>query len=137
MTIQLFATYSETGSSVSKTLLLVIEDDSLLRKSLVELLKLKGFCTVEAGDGQTGLELAQSLQPDCVLLDLRLPDIDGFAVLRRMKKYELTAHIPVVVLSGSNRLEDQGHAVKLGAATYIVKPFHSDGLVASIRRVLE
>jgi len=137
MGIQLFATYSETGSSAHKTLFLVIEDDPLLRESLTELLKLNGFRIVEAGDGQTGIKLAQSLQPDCILLDLRLPDTDGFAVLRRMKKEEQTAQIPVVVLSGFSRLEDQELALELGAAAYVVKPYNIDELVTQIRRVLE
>lgn len=134
MRIQLLAAHDAPSSSAPRKLLLVIEDDPLLRESLMELLKLNGYRTVAAGDGQTGIDLAQSLQPDCILLDLRLPDMDGFTVLKRMKTDARTTPIPVIVLSGFSRSEDQELALKLEAAAYVLKPYNIDDLVATIQR---
>lgn len=136
MGLQLLAIHGESSSSDPKTLVLVIEDDTLLRESLMELLALNGFRTADAEDRQAGIQKAQTHQPNCILLDLRLPDIDGFAVLRRMKKDERTARIPVIVLSGFSRLEDQELALELGANAYVVKPYHIDDLIITIRQVL-
>ena len=136
MGLQFLTIHGETSSSDPKTLVLVIEDDPLLRESLIEILALNGFRTADAEDGQTGIQKAQTRQPNCILLDLRLPDIDGFAVLRRMKKDERTTRIPVVVLSGFSRPEDQELALELGANAYVVKPYHIDDLIITIRQVL-
>jgi len=135
--IILFDDTSEVIAGIPGTLLLIIEDDPSLRELLRDVLKLSGFRVEAAADGQTCLNLAKTLQPDCILLDLRLPDIDGFAVLRRLRNDPTTAAIPVIVLSGFTRIEDQELALELGAVAYITKPYNIPDLILVVRSVIE
>ena len=83
---------------------LIIEDDDSARRLLSVRLRNAGFDPIEANDGETGLTLAGRDQPDLVLLDLRLPGIDGFGVLERLKREPATARIPVIAVTGSDEL---------------------------------
>jgi two-component system response regulator len=91
---------------------------------------------VHAADGQAALDLlfgAEPLQPDLILLDLRLPRVDGFEVLRRVKAAEALRHVPVVVLTTSNAEADVRMAYARGASSYLVKPVDFERFVAMMR----
>jgi PAS domain S-box-containing protein len=116
---------------------LVVDDDYHVRPTLARLLTRGGFLVAEAADGRTGLELIERNPPDLVLLDIRMPDIDGYEVLRRLKQHPSLQHIPVVVLTAS----DLGAAAKqraldLGAVRYLEKPIASGDLLAEIEQIL-
>jgi PAS domain S-box-containing protein len=116
---------------------LVVDDDYHVRPTLARLLQRGGFQVAEAADGRTGLELIERNPPDLVLLDIRMPDIDGYEVLRQLKQHPAHQHIPVVVLTAS----DLGAAAKqraldLGAVRYLEKPIASGDLLAEIERIL-
>ncbi len=103
-----------------KTILL-IEDESALQKTIGDALLQEGFQTLSALDGEAGLRLAQEQHPDMILLDLILPKVNGFEVLKSLKEHKETQNIPVIVLTNLESMEDIQKALDLGATTYLVK----------------
>jgi len=101
--------------------ILFIEDESALQKTFGDILTQEGYSMVSALDGELGLKLAKEKKPDLILLDLILPKIHGFDVLKKLKEEDETKEIPVIVLTNLERLEDVSKALELGAATYLVK----------------
>ncbi|VUD56820.1 Regulator of RpoS [Thalassocella blandensis] len=116
--------------------LLVIDDDNLVRQSIVAYLEDSGFEVVQASTGKEGLTWLADNHPSIVLTDLRMPDIDGLAILKYIK--ENRREIPVIVISGMGVVRDVIEALRLGAADYLVKPIvDMEVLVHSINRTLE
>ena len=105
--------------------ILVIEDDSFLLKMYEAALSREGFEVLSTADGQTGLKLAKEKKPDLILLDLILPRLDGFAVLKRLKKDQATSGIPVLILSNLGQEADIERGLKLGASDYLIKTEHT------------
>ncbi len=105
--------------------ILFIEDECALQKTFGDLLRKEGFEMISALDGKTGLELAKTKNPDLILLDLILPQKDGFEVLKELKSDEKTKDIPIIILTNLENLEDVEKAISLGATTYLVKAYHS------------
>jgi len=100
---------------------LFIEDDPAVAEMYKLKLELDGYTVTVARDGEEGLQLATSSPPDIIFLDTRLPKMDGFAVLERLRSVERTREIPVIILSnyGERELVDRG--LKLGALEYLIK----------------
>jgi CheY-like chemotaxis protein len=107
------------GDAVRRVLL--AEDDRFLRKAAETALKRHGFTVVAAVDGEEALRLARAAPPDLVLLDLIIPRMQGFEVLRALKADPATAPIPVVILSNLGQDGDMKQAMDAGAAGYFVK----------------
>ena len=107
------------GDAVRRVLL--AEDDRFLRKAAETALKRHGFVVVAAVDGEEALRLARAEPPDLVLLDLIMPKMQGFEVLRALKSDPATAPIPVVILSNLGQDGDVKQAMDAGAAGYFVK----------------
>lgn len=101
--------------------ILVVEDEASLRKAIVDILKINGYEVVGAGDGESGLSLTRSEMPDLILLDIILPKMNGFDVLKELKADATTASIPVIVLTNLEGTMDVEQALTLGATTYLVK----------------
>jgi two-component system KDP operon response regulator KdpE len=119
---------NKTGLSV-----LVVDDERTIRSFLKATLKSKGYSVSEAKDGATASELAAVLNPDLVILDLGLPDMDGLDVLRNIRK---ASNMPVIILSVRDDESDKIAALDLGADDYLTKPFDAGELLARIRSVL-
>jgi len=116
---------------------LVVDDDYHVRPTLARLLQRGGFQVDQAQDGHSGLEQIEKNPPDLVLLDIWMPDIDGYEVLRRLKGHPIHRNIPVVVLTASDLSGDtHQRALALGAVRYLEKPIASEDLLAEIERVL-
>jgi len=100
---------------------LFIEDDPTVAQMYKLKLELDGYSVTMAKDGEEGLQLAGKIKPDIIFLDIRLPKMDGFAVLENLRGTQETSHIPVVILSnyGERELVDRG--LKLGALEYLIK----------------
>ena len=128
------AVCSQTGTRVSKATILVVDDEELIRWSLREALKREGYEVLEAASGRDALEQFK-LGPDLVLLDYRLPDIDGFSVLRELKKADPDAL--VILLTSLVSVDTAVEAMKLGAYHFANKPFNVDEIAATIGRALE
>lgn len=114
-------------------LLLVVEDDAQMRKFLRASLSSHGYRLIEAVDGAEGLTQAASYNPDLILLDLGLPDIDGLAVTARLREW---ATVPIIVISARGQESDKINALDGGADDYLTKPFGTGELLARIRVAL-
>jgi DNA-binding response OmpR family regulator len=104
-------------SENTQTKILTIEDDVAVREVIVEYLGKRGYTTLQAEDGDTGLKVFRRESPDLVLLDLRLPTIDGLEVLSELKK--VAPATPVIIVSGQGTVDDATDALKKGAWDYI------------------
>lgn len=101
--------------------ILIVEDDAAINSMYQTKLKQEGYVPLTALDGASGLEMAKKEKPDMILLDVILPQIDGFSILEELKKGKETAKIPVIMLTNLSTTEDREKASKLGATDYIVK----------------
>jgi two-component system, OmpR family, KDP operon response regulator KdpE len=119
-----------TQPDPKKTTVLVIDDEVQIRRLLRVCLEMNGYDVVEAATGQSGIEEAVRCQPDIVLLDLGLPDIDGLNVLKRLREW---SQAPVLVVSVRHREDDKITALDNGANDYITKPFGTGELLARLR----
>jgi diguanylate cyclase (GGDEF)-like protein len=110
---------------------LIADDDAINRQVLADLLKPE-YTVLLAKNGEQALERAQRHAPDLVLLDVMMPDMDGYEVLRRLRADPQTAHITVIFISGLNRPEDEANGLKMGAADYIAKPYNATVVMARV-----
>jgi len=119
-------------SSYEKTVL-VIEDDRNTAALVALYLEREGFRSVIAGDGEAGLDLAETQRPDLVILDLMLPKLDGWEVCRRIRE---KFGVPVIMLTARGEEIDRVAGLTLGADDYVVKPFSPRELTARVKAVL-
>jgi two-component system, OmpR family, KDP operon response regulator KdpE len=119
--------------SDEKELILLIEDEPQMRRFLRITLTTQGYRLVEAATAQEGLMQATTRNPDVVLLDLGLPDLDGLEVTRRLREWTQT---PVIVISAREQEQDKVRALDAGADDYLTKPFSAGELLARIRVAL-
>src|SRR5476649_2835453 len=110
---------------------LVVEDDSATAKSIELMLKSEGFVCDTTSLGEDGLEIGKLYEYDLIILDLMLPDMDGYEVLRRLR----AAHIktPILILSGLNEISDKVKGLGFGADDYLTKPFNKNELTARVQ----
>ena len=103
--------------------ILVADDDEDIRKVIISILTQQGLEVIQAGDGDATLAAAVSESPDLILLDILMPGMSGFDVLRKLKGSGSTKAIPVIVVSGLTTAEDENQAMKAGALDYVTKPW--------------
>ncbi|NRH28457.1 two-component system response regulator RssB [Pseudomonas sp. MS19] len=116
--------------------LLIIDDDEVVRASLAAYLEDSGFNVLQASNGLQGLEVFQRENPDLVICDLRMPQVDGLELIRRINALEVEA--PVIVVSGAGVMGDVVEALRLGAVDYLIKPLEDLAVLEhSIRRALD
>ena len=113
--------------------ILIVDDEPELRSMLRQYLSREGFAVGEAATGSAALDAISGSEPDLVLLDVGLPDIDGFEVLRTLR---MTSNIPVIMLTARDDEIDRVVGLSVGADDYVVKPFSPRELVARIQSVL-
>lgn len=112
---------------------LIVEDDEAIAEVVQRMLRIDGYKTEIANDGESGLELAASFEPDLVILDLGLPRIDGTEVARRLRA---ASDVPILVLTARDATESKVEGLDAGADDYLVKPFERDELLARLRSML-
>jgi len=118
--------------------ILFIEDESALQKTFGEILKQEGYEMIPALDGEVGLRLAKDKKPDLILLDLILPRIHGFDVLKKLKEDKETKEIPIIILTNLEGISDVDKAIELGATTYLVKAQYTlEEVVEKIKKALK
>ena len=116
--------------------ILIVDDDALMRRSVSKLLKDLGYSIVAAGDGREGLDLYNKEHPDLMLLDLRMPVLDGFEVLAALG--DALDDFPVIIISGAGGINDALKTLQLGASDYLVKPIKDISVLDhAIRKALE
>jgi two-component system, OmpR family, response regulator len=112
----------------------VVDDESNITDLVATALRYEGFDVSTAGDGRTALSLVESFRPHAIVLDVMLPDLDGFEVQRRLT--ERGQRAPVVFLTARDATEDKVHGLTIGGDDYVTKPFSLEELIARIRTVL-
>lgn len=118
---------------MNNNLVLIVEDEPAIAKIIEGYLLREGFRTVQAADGETALQHHALLKPDIVLLDVRIPRIDGFGVLARLRQ---TSSTPVIMVTALADDIDRLSGLHLGADDYVVKPFNPQEVVARVKAVL-
>jgi len=115
--------------------ILVVEDEATLQKALNDVLTQEGYNVLSALDGALGLDLALKEEPDLILLDIILPKMDGFEVLKRLK--EKDSQIPIIILTNLSDINDIQKALDLGATTYLVKAdFHLSDVLKKVKEII-
>lgn len=119
---------------MTKTRILVVEDDAAVRRGVADAFAASGYLVIEAADGPRGLEKALGAEPELVLLDVMLPEMDGIDVLRELRRQK--PGLPVILLTARGAEEDRVRGLRTGADDYVVKPFSVIELIARVEAVL-
>ena len=114
--------------------ILILEDDSAIRRGVTDALEFNGYETLYSGNGRDGLEIAIAFNYDLLLLDLMLPELDGFSILKQVKAGRPT--LPVIIMTARGTESERVKGLKLGADDYVVKPFSIKELLARVEAVL-
>jgi len=115
---------------------LVVDDDEGTIEALQRILRAEGFEVLTACDGETALAQVRASDPDLIVLDLKLPGISGYEVLRRLKSGDTSKSIPIVVMTGSDLGRSKGKSLALGASEYLTKPFSKNQFLEILKRLL-
>ena len=118
---------------VNKQKILIVDDDENIAELISLYLAKDCFDTKIVGDGESALEMIKTYQPNIMLLDIMLPGIDGYEVLREVRK---SSNLPIIMLSAKGEVFDKVLGLELGADDYIMKPFDSKEMVARVKAVL-
>ena len=121
---------------MKKNRILVVEDEESLLKLESILLSSKGYSVTGVMDGRSALEEVTANKPDLVILDIMLPEIDGFEVCRRIKEDSATSHIPVLILTAKKNSQDIARGQQVGCDAYITKPFKSAKVLDMVQELL-
>jgi two-component system cell cycle response regulator DivK len=130
---------SRVASSLKSQMpkILLVEDNEMNRDMLSRRLQRGGYCVVTAENGEQGLSLAHLQAPDLILLDITLPDMDGWEVMRLLKAAENTRDLPVIALTARVLMQDRAKAFELGCDDYDIKPVDFSRLIEKIGNVLD
>jgi adenylate cyclase len=118
--------------AATDTRILIVDDTPANIQALAAILKSKGYQISAATNGKQALEVLARVQPDLILLDVMMPEMDGFETCRRLKDAEQWRHIPVIFLTSKTETADIVQGFELGAVDYVAKPFHAHELLARV-----
>jgi DNA-binding response OmpR family regulator len=121
----------------AKSKILIVEDDLDVAEMLNAYFRVQGYETFTVNWGEDGVRSCQSVHPDLVILDIRLPDIDGYEVARRLRGDRRTADVPIIFLTEKRERADKLQGLELGADDYITKPFDVQELRLRVRNALK
>lgn len=119
------------------TTILVVDDSPSEMAKFRDILHKHNYNVLEASNGQEGYEMATEHLPDVILMDIVMPEVDGFKATRLITKNKPTAHIPVVLVSTKNQETDRVWGKRQGAKAYLVKPIEENELIRVINSVME
>jgi PleD family two-component response regulator len=117
--------------------ILVVDDDPIVRELVTESLEARGHTVISAPDGEVGLRLARDEVPDLVLLDVRMPGMDGLELCRQLRRGFRTSTIPIIFLTSLSETADKVEGMLVGADDYVTKPFDTQELIARVAAHLE
>ncbi len=119
------------------SLILIVEDNDKNLKLVRDVLQVKGYATIEAGNAEDGIELARERKPDLVLMDIQLPGMSGIDALKVLRGNAGTASIPVIAVTASVMQQDRNKITEAGFNAYVGKPINLKEFLDTVRRVLE
>ena len=114
------------------TTILIIEDDDIVRKLVRKILVREGYQVMEASDGNSGTQLAQEKQPDLIICDIMMPQLNGYQVLELLQCNQETEAIPFIFLTAKAEKQHMRQGMQLGADDYLTKPFTKSELLGAI-----
>jgi DNA-binding NarL/FixJ family response regulator len=117
--------------------ILIIEDEPEMRRNMVRILGFEGFRTLDAAQGEAGVELARRALPDLVLCDVMMPGLDGYGVLAALRSEASTVNLPFIFLTARSEKADHRQGMDLGADDYLTKPVTADVLLSAVRARLQ
>lgn len=117
--------------------ILVVDDDPAVQKVLQQALQLEGYEVTTADDGEQALTALEARLPDIIVLDVMMPKVDGFEVLRRIRESDRTTNLPVILLTAKSATEDVWEGWRRGVDYYMTKPFDVEELLTFIKYVFE
>jgi CheY-like chemotaxis protein len=117
-------------------LILIAEDDPKILKLTRDMLQVSGYITIEATDGKQGVELARARKPDLILMDIIMPEMDGYTACDAIKADKATSEIPVVMITATDLELNKERTEKLGADGYMQKPFTRQELLDIVSQLL-
>jgi len=126
----------EHAVAAPRATVLLVEDEDTLRRVMRDLLEQEGYAVCEARDGAEALEQVDRFAPDVVLLDLNLPNVDGYTVLAQLRSRPATRNLPVLVLSARGDEDNEVRVLRLGATDFLTKPFRPRALSARVEATL-
>jgi DNA-binding response OmpR family regulator len=119
--------------TASKFLILVVDDDIRMLRMMKRMLELEGFQVITAGGGEAALRIFEKEAPALVLLDIMMPDMDGYTVCRRIREF---SQVPIIMVTAKGDDKEKVEGLEIGADDYVTKPFSASELVARVRAVL-
>lgn len=119
------------------TRMLVVDDSPTIRAVLAKMLIQDGYAVIKAGDGESAIQIARDERPDLIFLDIVLPGLNGFAVLRELRRNEATKTIPIVMISGNLQATEQFYVQRFGADDFMKKPFGRGEVFGRIQQLVE
>ena len=117
--------------------ILVVDDDRAINELIKVNLKLAGYEIVQAFDGIQGFALAKQELPNLVILDVMMPNVDGYTVAQRIRQNDTTKDIPILMLTALSDIEDKGRGFAIGIDDYLVKPFDMEELKMRVKAILK
>lgn len=117
--------------------ILVIDDDAAINELIKLNLELAGYKVIQAFDGTKGFALCKQELPSCVVLDVMMPEVDGFTVAQWIRKNDETAEIPILMLTALSQVSDKVNGFNIGVDDYLVKPFEMEELQVRVRALLK
>jgi excisionase family DNA binding protein len=124
------------GTPGNGPVVLIVDDDERLREYVRVNLEMEGYSVCEAGNAEEGLNVLEESTPDLVLLDVMMPEVDGWEMLRRVQERHGVGAIPVIMFSGKTEEETEGEAASRGAQGFIGKPFNPQQLIDQTKQLL-
>ncbi|MDP2912016.1 MAG: response regulator [Candidatus Omnitrophota bacterium] len=121
----------------TKKKILIIDDEEDIQKLLKIRLEQDSFAVVTAGDGASGAKIAEQEMPDLILMDIMMPNVDGYSCLKEIRNNQKTKNIPVIMLSGKEEEKVRDLFAFQKISGYVEKPFELDNLVAKVKEVLK
>jgi len=116
--------------------ILIVDDSPTQRQALINILEKNNFDTVIAEDGQQGVDMSRSENPDLILMDVVMPGLNGFQATRHITKHDTTKNIPIIILTSKDQETDRVWAERQGAKDYIIKPAEESDLMDKISKLL-
>lgn len=117
--------------------ILVIDDDKAINELIKVNLELSGYTVIQAYDGITGFAMCKQELPSLVILDVMMPEVDGFTVAQRIRKNETTTSIPILMLTALSQINNKVNGFNIGVDDYLVKPFEMEELQVRVRALLK
>ena len=118
-------------------LILVVEDDQSVRENLEEILHFKGFSVISADNAKLGIKLANEKEPDLIISDIMMPEVDGFTFLQQVKSDAKLSATPVILLTAKTLTESKIKGLEYGADDYVTKPFNAKELIARVHNIID